>query len=208
MIRALFCLAAAAVLAACGADPRFDPQPQVEAARFVAGPPATITLYTGVNDRNGSGAHSALLVNGSERVLFDPAGTFEHPKAPIQNDVHFGMTNSVVAAFLDYHARDTEAEKFHVVERTLVVPAETAELILARVKANGPVPKAHCAQSISGILRGVPGFESLPATYYPIRLGDAFGTLPGVQTRIVTEANDNLGQSNVVFVDKKGNPLN
>jgi hypothetical protein len=208
MIRALFCLVAVLALAACGADPRFDPQPQVDAARHVAGPPAYITLYTGINDRNGQGAHSALLINGSERILFDPAGTFEHPKAPIQHDIHFGMSDSVVAAFLDYHARDSATEQFHVIERTMTVSPEIADLIIARVRANGPVPKAHCAQSISAILRGVPGFESLPSTYYPIKLGDAFGELPGVSTRKVTEANDNIGQSNIVFVDRRGNPLN
>ncbi len=208
MIRALLCLAAALALAACGADRRFDPQPQVDAARFVAGPPAYITLYTGINDRNGQGVHSALLVNGSERILFDPAGTFDHPRAPIQADVHYGMTDSVVAAFLDYHARDSELEKFHVVERKMIVSPETAALIMARVKAYGAVPKAHCAQSVSSILRGVPGFEGLPSTWYPIKLGDAFGELPGVTTRIVTEANDNMGESNIVFVDRRGNPLN
>jgi hypothetical protein len=208
MIRAVLCLAAALVLAACGADTRFDPQPQVDAARHVAGPPAYITLYTGINDRSGAGVHSALLVNGSERILFDPAGTFDHPRAPIQNDVHFGMTDSVVAAFLDYHARDSATEKFHVIERTLIVSPETAALIMARVKANGAVPKAHCAQSVSSILRGVPGFEGLPSTFSPVKLGEAFGELPGVSTRKVTEENDNLGQSNIVFVDRKGNPLN
>jgi hypothetical protein len=208
MIRALLCLVAFLALAACGADQRFDPQPQVDAARFVAGPPAYITLYTGVNDRNGSGAHSALLVNGSERVLFDPAGTFEHPRAPIQHDVHFGMGDDIVAAFLDYHARDTDAEKFHVIERTLIVPAATAELILARVKGNGAVPKAQCAQSISAILRDIPGFEGMPSTMFPVALGEAFGQIPGVTTRKVTEENDNLGQHNVVFVDKNGVQVN
>lgn len=208
MIRALFALVALLGLTACGADQRFDPQPQVDAARFVEGPPTYITLYTGVNDRNGSGAHSALLVNASERVLFDPAGTFEHPRAPIQHDVHFGITDSILASFLDYHARDSATEKFHVIERTLVVPAGTAELILARIKANGAVPKAQCAQSISAILRDIPGFEELPSTMFPIALGEAFAEIPGVTSRKVTEENDNLGQHNVIFVDKNGNKVN
>lgn len=208
MIRLLVSLVLVLGLAACGADQRFDSPEKVAAARYVAGPPTYITLYTGINDRNGTGAHSALLINGSERVLFDPAGTFEHPRAPIQHDVHYGMTDDVVASFVDYHARDTAKEKFHVVERTLILPPETAELILAKVKAYGAVPKAQCAQSIGSILRTVPGFESLPATWYPIKLGDAFGQIPGVTTRIVTEENDNLGQHNVIFVDADGNQVN
>ena len=208
MLRLDLALAALLGLAACGADPRFDPQPVVDAARYSAGAPTYITLFTGISDRSGGGVHSALLVNGSERVLFDPAGTFEHPRAPIQHDVHYGMSDEIVAAYRDYHARDSETEKFHVIERTLVVPPQTAELLLARVKANGSVPKAQCAQSISAILRTVPGFEGLPSTWYPAKLGNAFGELPGVTTRIVTEANDNLGESALIIVDRNGNQVN
>lgn len=205
MLRLALALMALLGLAACGADHTYAPQAEVDAARHVEGPPTYIVLYTGINDRNGSGAHSALLVNASQRVLFDPAGTFSHPRVPVQGDVHYGITDSVLAAFLDYHARDTAAEKFHVVERKLHVPPDVAELILQRVQANGPVPKAQCANSISAILRGVPGFGSLPATWFPIKLGDAFGQLPGVSTRIVTEENDGSDQHNVIFLDKKGN---
>lgn len=207
MLRLVLAFLALLGLTACGADHTFAPQAQVDAARYVEGPPTYIVLYTGVNDRNGSGAHSALLVNASQRVLFDPAGTFTHPRAPVQNDVHFGITDSVLAAFLDYHARDTAAEKFHVVERKLYVSPQVAELILQRVRANGAVPKAQCATSVSAILRGVPGFESLPSTWFPVKLGDAFGQLPGVTTRIVTEENDGSEQHNVIFVDKDGNRI-
>ncbi|MFZ1468498.1 MAG: hypothetical protein WAT09_05920 [Paracoccaceae bacterium] len=208
MIRVILVMATLLGLAACGADRTFDPQEKVDAARYVAGAPTYVTLYTVINDRNNSGAHSGLLINASQRVLFDPAGTFYYPHAPIQNDVHFGMTDAAVAFYLDYHARDTPTEKFHVVERTLIVSPETAELILRRVQGNGAVSKALCAESISSILRGVPGFESLPSTWFPIKLGDAFGELPGVTTRIVTEENDNLGQHGIVLVDKKGLRMN
>lgn len=208
MMRLVLGLLALLTLAACGADPRFDPQPQVDAARFVAGPPAYITLFTGINDRNGTGAHSALLINASQRVLFDPAGTFYYPGAPIQHDVHYGATDRMVAFYLDYHARDTATEKFHVIERTLIVPAATAELILQRAQAYGPVPKAQCSSSIAAILRGVPGFESLPSTLFPIKLGNAFGELPGVTARKVTEENDNLGQHSITLVDSKGAKVN
>jgi len=53
----------------------------------------------------------------------------------------------------------------------------------------------------------VPGFESLPSTWFPVKLGDAFGQLPGVTTRIVTEENDGSEQHNVIFVDKDGNRI-
>lgn len=208
MLRAFLAMLARTGLVACGADQTFAPQPEVDAARFVAGPPTYITLYTVINDRNGSGAHSGLLINGSERILFDPAGTWYHPAVPIQHDVHYGMNDAMVAFYLDYHARDNATEKFHVVERTVLVSPQVAEIALQKVKAYGSVSKAMCANSIGSILRSVPGFESLPASWFPIGLGEAFGELPGVTTRIVTEANDNLGQHNVTMVDKNGRKVN
>lgn len=191
-------------LAACGVDNTMAPQAEVDAARYVEGPPTYIILYTGVNDRNGSGAHSALLVNASQRVLFDPAGTFSHPKAPVQGDVHYGITDSVLAAYVDYHARDSATEKFHVIERKLYVSPQIAELILQKVQANGPVTKARCANSISSLLRTVPGFESISSTWFPVKLGESFGKLPGVQTRKITEENDGSDAHNVIFVNKDG----
>lgn len=191
LLRILCGLVVALALAACGADSKWAPQDQVDAARFVAGPPTYITLYTVVNTRTGSGAHSAILVNASERVIFDPAGTWYHPKLPERHDVHFGMSDKAVAFYLDYHTRIT----YNTIEQTIYVSPEVAELVLARVKAYGAVPKAMCTQATSSILRGVPGFESLPQTFYPRKLSEAFGRLPGVTTRVVTDddADDNHG---------------
>lgn len=202
ILRLLAVLVAALALAACGAQPKWAPQDQVDAARFVAGPPTYITLYTVVNTRTGSGAHSAILVNASERVIFDPAGTWYHPKLPERNDVHFGMTDKAVAFYLDYHTRIT----YNTIEQTIYVSPEVAELVLARVKAYGAVPKAMCTQATSSVLRGVPGFESLPQTFYPKKLSEAFGRLPGVTTRVITDddADDNHG---VLLVQRDGSPL-
>lgn len=191
LLRLLSGLIVALSLAACGADSKWAPQEQVDAMRFVAGPPTYITLYTVVNTRSGSGAHSAILVNASERVIFDPAGTWYHPKLPERNDVHFGMSDKAVAFYLDYHTRIT----YNTIEQTVYVSPEVAELVLARVKAHGAVPKAMCTQATSSVLRGVPGFESLPQTFFPRKLSEAFGRLPGVTTRVITDddADDNHG---------------
>jgi hypothetical protein len=200
--RILLALVALLGLAACGAEPKWAPQDQVDAARFVAGPPASITLYTVVNKRTGSGAHSSILVNASERVIFDPAGTWYHPRLPERNDVHFGMTDKAIAFYLDYHTRIT----YDTIEQTIYVSPEVAELVLQRVKAYGAVPKAMCTRANSSILRGVPGFESMPQTFYPKVLSTAFGKLPGVTTRVVTDddADDNHG---VLLVQRDGSPL-
>jgi hypothetical protein len=201
-MRLILCLIALLGLAACGAEPKWAPQEQVDAVRFVSEEPPSITLYTVVNTRTGSGAHSAILVNASERVIFDPAGTWYHPKLSERNDVHFGMTDKAVAFYLDYHTRIT----YDTIEQKIYVSPQVAELVLQKVKAYGAVPKAMCTQANSSILREVPGFESMPQTFYPKVLSTAFGKLPGVSTRVITDddADDNHG---VLLVQRDGTPL-
>lgn len=201
-LRLILALVALLSLAACGAEPKWAPQEQVDAARFVSAEPPSITLYTVVNKRTGSGAHSAILVNASERVIFDPAGTWYHPKLPERNDVHFGMTDKAVAFYLDYHTRIT----YDTIEQKIYVSPQVAELVLQKVKAYGAVPKGMCTKANSSILRGVPGFEGMPQTFFPKVLSKAFGQLPGVSTRVITDddADDNHG---VLLVQRDGTPL-
>lgn len=202
MLRLVFSLVALIGLAACGAEPKWAPQDQVDAARFVAGAPTYVTLYTVVNKTSGSGAHSAILVNGSERLIFDPAGTWHHPRLPERNDVHFGMTDKAIAFYIDYHARET----YDVIEQRIDVSPEIAELVLRRVQDYGAVPKAMCTNATSSILRGVPGFTSLPSTWYPKKLSEAFGQLPGVTTRVITDDDDDNNHG-VLLVQANGDPV-
>lgn len=202
MMRLALSLVAVLGLAACGAEPKWAPEEQVQAARYVAEEPASITLYTVVSKSSGSGAHSAILVNGSERLIFDPAGTWMHPRVPERNDVHFGMTDKAIAFYVDYHARKT----YDVIEQKILVSPETAELVLRRVKDYGAVPKAMCTAATSTVLRGVPGFQSLPSTWYPKKLSTAFGALPGVSTRLITDDDDDSNHG-VLLVQANGDPL-
>lgn len=201
MLRPFLALLALLALTAC-AEPTWAPQAEVDAARFVAGPPTSITLYTVVNKRSGSGAHSGILVNASERVMFDPAGTWRHPRVPERNDVHFGMTDKAVAFYIDYHARKT----YDVIEQTIEVSPEVAELVLENVKAYGAVPKAMCTNGTSSILRATPGFESMPSTLFPKQLSKAFGKLPGVKTRVITDDDDD-NNSGILLVQANGDPV-
>lgn len=204
MPRILLYLVAALFLAACGgAEPKWAPDDQVAAARYVHPGPPTVTLYTVLSTRDGSGAHAGLMVNSDQRIMFDPAGSWYHPNLPERNDVHFGMSPRMVDYYIDYHARET----FDVVEQTLVVTPEIAALVAQRAKAYGAVPKAQCTVAISSILRGVPGFEGLPQTWFPKRLMEAFADLPGVTTRHITDddAHDNHGVLLVQAQD--GNPI-
>lgn len=203
MFRLVLCLMALLGLAACGAaEPKWAPDAQVAAARYVAPGPSTITLFTVINNRSGAGAHAGLLINGSERIMFDPAGTWYHPRLPERNDVHYGMTDKAVAFYIDYHARVT----FRVIEQTIEVPKSVADLVASRAKAYGAVPKGQCTRSISTVLSGVPGFETLPRTWFPKKYSQAFATLPGVRTRVITDKDDDENHG-VLLVQADGNPL-
>ena len=183
MRRVILCLIALIGLSACGAESVYAPQPAVDAARFVADPPTSITLYTVINNRSGAGAHTGLLINASQQVMFDPAGTWHHPRIPERNDVHYGITPRIVNFYIDYHARET----FRVIEQTVVVSPQVAELVKQRAEAYGAVPKAQCSNSVSAILGGVPGFESIGSTWFPKKLSQEFGKLPGVRSRTITD---------------------
>jgi hypothetical protein len=197
------CLAALVTLAACStAEPVWAPDDVVSRAAYSHDAPASITLFTVLNNTSNAGEHSALLINGSQRLLFDPAGTWHHPYVPERNDVHFGITPKVVDFYIDYHAR----ENFRVVEQTILVPPEVAELALQRALAYGAVPKAQCAIATSSILRGLPGFEPIPRTFGPKRVMTAFGRLPGVTERVITD-DDALQNHGVLLVQAQQSPL-
>lgn len=202
MLRAALALLALLTLAACGAEPVWAPEERVQAARYVHDGPPSITLFTVINNRSGAGAHSGLMINGSERIMFDPAGTWQHPRIPERNDVHYGITPRIVDFYIDYHARET----FRVVEQTIIVSPGVAELVAQRAKAYGAVPKAQCAKSVSYILSAVPGFESIPSSWYPNVIMEAFGALPGVTTRVIRDedADKNHG---VLLVQAGESPL-
>lgn len=202
MLRAVLALLALLTLAACGAEPKWAPEEQVQAARYVHDGPPAITLFTVINNRSGSGAHSGLMINASERIMFDPAGTWNHPRIPERNDVHFGITPRIVNFYIDYHARET----FRVVEQTVVVTPGVAELVAQRAKAYGAVPKAMCASSISSILKDVPGFESIGSTMFPNRLMDDFAKIPGVTGRTIydEDADKNHG---VLLIQASEEPI-
>ena len=182
-------LAVPLFLAACGAKSVMAPEADVQRAIYHHDAPTSVTLFTMINNRSGEGGHAALLVNGSQRVLFDPSGSWFHRNAPERNDVLFGMTPRMVEIYNDYHARET----YHVVMQTIAVPPEVAEQVLRDVQAKGPVPAAFCSNSVSAILKGTPGFEELKGSIFPAKLMRSFATLPGVTTQKVfgTDPDDN-----------------
>lgn len=201
MRRILLSLVAVLFVAACGsAEPKWASDEAVAQARYVHGGPPSITLYTVLATRDGSGAHAGLLINASQRVMFDPAGTWHHPKLPERNDVHFGMTPLMVSFYEDYHARET----YDVIAQTIEVSPAVAELAMRRAMEYGAVPKAQCTVATSAILRGIPGFEGLPSSWFPKKLMESFGKLPGVKTRKITDSDTN--ENHGVLLVQAGDP--
>lgn len=184
------------LLTACGgpAEPVWAPDDAVARAEYAHPGPPELVLYTVVSKRSGSGAHSGLLINADQRILFDPAGTFSLPFVPERNDVHYGMTPRAVSVYIDYHARET----YDVIEQRLPVTAAQARMVTRLAQDYGAVPKAQCSLSITRILRQVPGFETISVGYFPVPASDAFGALPGVRERIITD-DDADKNHNVLF---------
>ncbi len=199
MRRLFLSLVLMSALSACGGQSVWAPDEAVRAARYEHPGPKAITLFTVINNKNGAGAHSGLLINGSQRVMFDPAGSWTLPRLAERNDVHFGMTEQMVNFYVDYHARET----YRVVEQTIEVPANVAEEIMQKAMAYGAVPKAQCTTSISRILKNEPGFASVSQSAFPLSLMREFDAIPGVKKRVITDddTDDNHG---ILLVQSKG----
>lgn len=180
LIRVFLLLMALPLLAAgCApAGPWADDETVARALHANPGPPE-LTLFTVVNNRTGHGDHSSLLISGSHRILYDPAGTWYDPNAPQRNDVHYGISPRIEQRYVQYHARDTH----HVIAQTVRLTEAQAARAMSAVPGLSPAAPGACAIRTSGILRQVPGFESLPATVWPRTLRDAFGQKPGVTNR-------------------------
>jgi hypothetical protein len=176
-----------ALLSACAGTPKHYVSDEIaRASAYVHDGPPMLALYTMVNNRHGAGEHTALLINGSQRVVFDPAGTLVHEVLIEKDDVLYGMTPRVLDFFTRAHAR----KSFHVVIQEIDVTPEVAEIALNLARSNGPVRSAFCASATSNLLRKVPGFETMPSTMRPNKLRDAFGQLPGVRERALYEYDD------------------
>lgn len=166
-------------LAGCGAESIWASDDAVRRAQFVSDQPPSITLYTVIGIPDGEGGHSALMINGSQRVMFDPAGTFYHPAVPERNDVHYGITENIRRFYIDYHARPT----YWVEESTIYVSREVADAAIRAAETNGATPKSYCANHVGRVLRQVPGFGDAPSTFFPLKLRAWFNAKPGAQVR-------------------------
>ncbi len=173
---------AALALAGCVGQEVWAPDEAVAKAAYRHDGPPRLTLFTMINNRSGAGAHTSLMINGAQRVIFDPAGSFGHETLPERNDVVYGITPPVADVYTRYHARET----YHVRVQKLDVPRDTANRVFRLAQSYGAVPPAQCARATSAILAQVfPG--AVTPTWSPNRLAEDFATLPGVTERRLRE---------------------
>ncbi len=184
LIGSLCCIT---VLAGCAAqDTSDDSAADIAAVAFRSTKPPSLTIFTMVNNRTGAGGHTALMVNASQRVIFDPAGSFRDPRVNERQDVIYGVTPGWLNAYRSAHARSSH----HVVSQEIPVSAAQAEEALRLVQANGAVAGAFCAQSTTGILGQIDGFGSIKRTFYPVNLMEQIAQLPNVTTTKLYEDDD------------------
>jgi hypothetical protein len=166
-------------LSACTSSKVWAPDDVVSQAIYREPGRHYITLYTMKKIRDDSGAHSALLINASQRVMFDPAGSWSQDVMPERNDVLFGVSPRLEQYYVSFHARIT----FYVIGQTVEVSEQVAEQALNSALVAGPVSQANCARVTSGLLRALPGFEAIDQTWFPNAIADDFAKLSGVATR-------------------------
>lgn len=182
MFRLVLILVATLTVAGCSGVEVRDPQTTIDAKRYVSTEAPELQLITAVRLKSGAGGHSALLVNAHERVIYDPAGNYNNGEnrgiVPEYDDMLFGITPPVLDSYYEFHTR----EDWYVVIQRIPVSAEVAEIAYRRVVEQGASASGFCASNTSAVLRGVPGFESLPSTMSPKKLMEEFAKLPGVVT--------------------------
>ncbi|SFM75987.1 hypothetical protein SAMN05216224_101177 [Thioclava dalianensis] len=194
----LVCLMLPLALAGCGADHIYASDAQIAKYRYVSDEPPSMTLFTVIGVTSGAGGHSALMINGRERIIFDPAGTWNHPWAPERNDVHYGITEKMRKFYIDYHSR----KSWYVRTQKVPITMAQADQLMARVESNGSVGKMLCADSVSSVLRDMPWLKGkFSFTFSPLKLSRQFGELPGVVTKEIHD-NDPDDNSGVLMIQQ------
>lgn len=191
MLRCLSALLVAVALSGCEMYTPATPD-EIARAVYVSPEPPSVTLMSMVNAKSGRSAHSGLLINGSQQVLYDPAGTFTHPDLPRAGDIHYGMTPRFVDYYERYHARFD----YYVETQTVQVTRAEADQILANAVARGQSLKMECALTTAAVLKPVPPFDKVVSTtFFPESLRQDFARLPGVKTGHVYDSD--VGQNKV-----------
>ncbi|MBK5928932.1 hypothetical protein, partial [Rhodobaculum claviforme] len=168
-------------LAGCGGGAKraAAPDPVPERLHHTATGPAEVTLLTVFNSRTDMGDHAALLITGSQRVIYDPAGSFDLDGVPRRHDVLYGVSPAVEQVYFGYHARATH----HIMAQTLPLARAEADALIAEAEARAPATAGFCAIRAGSVLRTLPALAGLSSSPFPRTLSASFGAHPGVTTR-------------------------
>lgn len=189
--RRAFVIGAPLVLAGCSGTSVWAPDEAVESVRYRAPGPPYVTLYTCLNNDTRSGAHTGVLISGAERVMFDPAGSFTYDGMVERNDLLFGITDDVEAAYTAFQA----SEGYHLIKLTCELTLQEAMLAHAAAAREGPVAKTQCTRAAAHVLQAVPRFAGLRASLFPDNLMRQFAALPGMRAEFVYLDSDQWRES-------------
>ncbi len=182
------CALAASILAGCaGIDPTTDAEfikeLRAETSYLPVNAPPSTTLVL-AEHKGGSGAvHAALIVTGSERLIYDPSGSFTHPDTRRYGDVVYGASDEIVELFALHNAdRNHDA-----VMRTIALESDEAEILLNSARTHGGAMPGFCAKSVASVLRSVPRFASMRDTFWPSNVQQDFENVSPVEIRSVSD---------------------
>ncbi len=145
--------------------------------------PPYIAIVNMVDRSDQRAAHTAMIINASQRVIYDPAGTFQHRDLVERGDIHYGATDRMVDYYERYHARFSH----FVHTQKIYLTAEQAERILRRTEAQGPSPKMFCTIHTGQILKDIPEFSYISVGFFPENLRRQIAKYPGVVDSYVYE---------------------
>ena len=161
----------------CRATSGGDPASEADLPRYRDLGSATVTLITVLSKRDCSGGHSAFIVTGEHRVIFDPEGSLSHTSLAVSGDVIYGANPAVVESFIGYHTRNTD----DTVTETLDIADAVASDLLIRVMLYKTVMRSFGTQSVGAPSRSTPGFEGMGPMFPSKNLMESFATQPGVR---------------------------
>ncbi len=185
MLRIVLGLVVLAGLVACTDQTAARPE-IIAANHFVSGEPPSLTIVNMKNVGSGASEHTGLLINGSEQVLFDPAGNFRHPRSPRAGDVHYGVTPVIFQAYNSFHARSD----YYLTIQKLPMTLAQADALIARAQAQGPTRQMFCADTVASVLQDMPQFADVRRTMFPSAIERYFAQYPGVSTTTFYESDE------------------
>ncbi|MEM8730994.1 MAG: hypothetical protein AAGF79_13865 [Pseudomonadota bacterium] len=187
-----------AAVSGCTALAPYASDEEIAAVAFRNSGQSSITVLTVINTTSGSGSHSALLIDGPQRIIFDPAGSFQYDLIPERNDVLFGITPRAEQIYKSSHASE---QRYIQIQKIALTDAQ-AQVAYQTALNWGASPAAYCTQATSGVLRSIPGFEAIQPTWYPRQLAEQVSRIPGVQQEIYSEGDSASLQEAVAALDE------